>query len=194
LRICGRSIVRLFVAPAVAAATLAAFVDVRPGQAEDWAESPFQYNVVDQDLRQVLGAYARQLGILVQVTENVRGRVRNLHVDGTAEEFLERLANDHDLVWHYDGSILHVATTSEVMRQALPTGSVAFDRLLNAVEQYGRADARLGVRPGPDPDLIYVTGPASYVEFVQQTAASLTEAASPVRVRIYRAGKLDETL
>jgi type II secretory pathway component GspD/PulD (secretin) len=189
---CGSALHR-FIMPALVAMTLAASVGAQPVQGQEFGEAPFQYDVVDQDLRQVLSEYGRQLGILVQLTENVRGRVKNLHATGTSQDFLERLTSDHDLVWYYDGSILHVATTSEVGRQALPTGSVSFDRLVEAISQYSRADPRLGVRPGPDPDLVYVTGPASYIAFVQETASSLTEA-RPVRVRIYRAGKLDETM
>lgn len=161
--------------------------------AQDWQDTPFQYDVVDQDVRQLFREYGRQLGILVQLSDNVRGRARNLHVDGTALDFLERLVSDHDLVWYYDGSILHVATTAEVARQALPIGSVPYDRLVTAVNQHSSTDPRLGIRPGADPDLVYVTGPASYYTFVQETASSLVEA-RPVGVRIWRAGKFEEVL
>lgn len=157
---------------------------------QDWATTAFDYNVVDQDLRQVFREYGRQLGIIVQLSDNVRGRARNLNADSTAEEFLERIATEYDLVWYYDGSILHVATTAEVMRQALPTGGLSFERLSEAVNQHSKTDPRLGLRPGPDPDLVYVTGPASYFSFVQETAASLEEV-RPVRIRIWRGTKLE---
>ncbi len=156
----------------------------------DWAQMPFQYNVVDQDLRELFREYGRQIGIIVQVSENVRGRARNLNTDSTAGAFLERLATEHDLVWYYDGSILHVATTAEVAMQALPTGGIAFDRLKAAVNERSRTDPRLGLRPGPDSNLVYVTGPASYHTFVQETAATLGKV-HVTKVRIYRAGKLD---
>src|SRR5687768_1435303 len=160
---------------------------------QDWAATTFDYNVVDQDLRQVFREYGRQLGIIVQLSDNVRGRARNLNAGSTAEDFLGRIATEYDLVWYYDGSILHVATTAEVMRQALPTDGLSFERLSEAVNQHSKTDPRLGLRPGPDPDLVYVTGPASYFSFVQETAASLEEV-RPVRIRIWRGTKLDETL
>ena len=181
--------------PLLIAATLllCASANAAEQSKQDWGATTFDYNVVDQDLRQVFREYGRQLGIIVQLSDNVRGRVRNLNADSTAEEFLERIATEYDLVWYFDGSILHIATTAEVMRQALPTGGVSFDRLSEAVNQHSKTDPRLGLRPGPDPDLVYVTGPASYFGFVQETAASLEEV-RPVRIRIWRGTKLDETL
>jgi type III secretion protein C len=181
------SLARLFMAFVFVAAVSVARAD-QEATAADWAGASFQYNVVDQDLREVFREYSRQLGIIVQLSDRVHGRVRNLNIDTTAGDFLDRLATDHDLVWYYDGSILHIATTGEVVMQAIPTEGVPFDRLSAALDARSRTDRRLGLRPGPDADLVYVTGPASYFAFVEQTAATLKE--PPFRVRVYRGGQL----
>src|SRR4051812_10380822 len=64
--------------------------------ARDWPDTPFQYNVVDQDLRDVFREYGRQLGVIVQLSDQVHGRVRNLSSASTARAFLDRLASGHD--------------------------------------------------------------------------------------------------
>jgi len=142
----------------------------------------------------VFREYGRQLGVIVQLSDEVHGRVRNLSSDSTARDFLDRLATAHDLVWYFDGSILHVATTAEVVMRALPAEGVPLDQLNSVLAERISTDPRLGLRPGPDRDLIYVTGPASYISFVEQTADTLREPPAkqvgPVKVHIYRGGKL----
>lgn len=160
----------------------------------DWPDTPFQYNVVDQDLRDVFREYGRQLGVIVQLSDDVHGRVRNLSSESTARDFLDRLASAHDLVWYFDGSILHVATTDEVVIRAIPVEDVPLDQLTSALAARSSADSRLGLRSGPDRELIYVTGPASYIDFVEQTADTLRQPpakeSAPTSVRVYRNGKL----
>jgi type II secretory pathway component GspD/PulD (secretin) len=162
--------------------------------AQSWPDTPFQYNVVDQDLRDVFREYGRQLGVIVQLSDQVHGRVRSLSSDSTARDFLDRLANAHDLVWYFDGTILHVATTAEVVMQAMPAQGVALDQLNALLAERSSTDSRLGLRPGPKDDLIYVTGPASYITFVEQMAETLkatpVKESAPTSVHIYRNGKL----
>jgi len=190
-----RLAVRFLIAPIIAMAAIAALSATATAAAKSiWSDTPFRYNVVDQDLRDVFREYGRQLGMIVQLSDQVHGRVRNLSSESTAREFLDRLANAHDLVWYFDGSILHVATTAEVVMRAMPAEGVPFDRLDAVLAERSSTDPRLGLRSAPDDDLIYVTGPASYIGFVEQTAETLrappATPAAPVRVRIYRGGKL----
>lgn len=179
-------------APALLSAMIL-FAPAKPADAlqQHWSEASYQYNVVDQDLREVFREYGRHLGIIVQISDDVHGRAKNIQATSTAGDFLNRMANDYDLVWYFDGSILHVATAKEVMMQPLQVGNVGFERLEAAIRDICQTDPRLALRPGPDPALVYVTGPASYVSLVQQTAAAIDKA-HPTTVYIHRAGQVEQ--
>jgi type III secretion protein C len=162
----------------------------RQVQVANWADAAFQYNVVDQDLRDVFREYGRHLGIIVQLSDAVHGRAQNLHATSTAGDFLAQMAADYDLVWYFDGSVLHVAATNEVVVQPVDVGAVDLTKLQAAMQDFCVTDPRLTLRTGFNSGTVYVTGPASYVALVTRTAASLEQ---PHRssVRIFRNGKVD---
>lgn len=144
---------------------------------------PFDYAVVDQDLRETLTDFGRNLGLLVEMSDSVHGRVRNMPASPSAGAFLERLAAAHDLVWYLDGSALHVATAGEVTSKVLPLKGVGPGRLRQAMAAVGASDPRLALAPDPAAGLVSVTGPPDYVALVAQTIDALgTEPVATVSV------------
>lgn len=180
---------RIRAASALAAAVLTtglvacprpAVADTPPGVLRS---GPFDYAVVDQDLRQTLTEFGRNLGLIVEMSDNVHGRVRDMPASPSAGAFLERLAAAHDLVWYLDGSVLHVATAAEVSSKTLPLKGVGPERLRQAMARIGASDPRFGVAADPKTGLVSVTGPPGYITLVAQTIDALdTEPVATVSV------------
>ena len=152
-----------------------------------WQAAPFNYAVVDQDLRQTLSEFGRNLGLAVEMSDAVRGRVRNMAAAGTAGAFLDALAARYDLVWYLDGAALHIATAGEIGSKILALNGVAASRLQQALSQLGTSDPRLTLHASQEARLVTVSGPPDYVDFVEQTITALAAEHQP-EVRVIRGG------
>src|ERR671930_240108 len=69
-----------------------------------WFARPFQYVVINQDVRGILTEFGRNMGVPVILSDKVGGRVRGQVVERaksqeSAGEFLTRLAEANGLTW-----------------------------------------------------------------------------------------------
>lgn len=136
-----------------------------------WEAASFDYVVVDQDLRQVLQEFGRKLGLVIHLSDEVQGQVRNMASAPSAGAFLDTVAAEQNLVWFDDGVVLHVATADEVQTKIVPLGGASFDQLNTALGQLVVTGKRLGLRASATTGLVNITGPTDYVALVEQAIA-----------------------
>lgn len=164
-------------------------VVLAPPAEGDWGARPFNYAVVDQDLRQVLQEFGRNLGVLVRIGDDVHGHVRNLGRCPDAKSFLDKVAADQNLVWYDDGATIHVASADDIQSKIVSLSGVSFEQLSEALGHLGLSGKRFGVRPSTNEDLVNVTGPRDFVALVEQTITTLGQQnAHDVRVLKGRSG------
>lgn len=162
-----------------------------------WAGKPYEYMVVDQDVRGVLTEFGRNLGLPVVLTDKVRGRVRGAIREKTAEAFLKRVAEGQDLTWYFDGSVLHVSADDEFSTQVIDAGvdGAALSRELDRLEL---SDPRFAVRATKNSSVVGVSGPPAFQTVVRQTAERMKPpvrvAGDDPRVRVFRGGAKDEVV
>ncbi len=133
------------------------------------------YTVVDQDLTGVLTGLAEQVGLRINISKAVQGRVRGRTPPSTAQEMLDHLAALYGFDWYCDGHTLYVSSFSEAATKVLPLGAVNDAELLRTLDQLGIADSRWPIRIADSHDVIIVNGPPSYVLLVDQTLAALAQ-------------------
>lgn len=159
------------------AAWLALSMPLAPGPAEAAAlklpTTPYRYTVIDQDLPAALQELGSNLAIKVNVSPEVKGRIQGRMPEGTAQEFLDRLAANYNLEWYYDGSVLYLTSARESRTQLLVLSPIPFDRLKGALDALEISDARFPLRPAPGRAVVMVSGPPRYVTLVEQTLAGL---------------------
>lgn len=153
-----------------------------------WSEAPYTYVVVDQDLRTVLQEFGNHLGLSVALSEGIDGRVRGKVPPLPPREFLDRLTAMYGLTWYYDGSVLYVVPIKEMVSKLLPLGQVSFAALKASLDSLRIADQRFPIRYSPDSNLVFVAGPARYVELIEQTIGAVGPQ-KPNDVRIIRGGR-----
>jgi type II secretory pathway component GspD/PulD (secretin) len=161
-----------------------------------WPSGPYKYLVVDQDVKDLLIEFGRNIGVPVRVSDEVSGRVRGRLPAATAREFLNLLCDRNGLVWYFDGAILHVGAEAEVKTELVNIGQLPATELLSKLDTLGIADPRFPVRATPDAGIISVSGPPVFVSLVQQTLAVMTKSAGqPPRegdqhpgIRVFRGG------
>lgn len=156
---------------------------------------PYQYTVIDQDLRTALREFGANLGVRVSISDAVQGRVRGRLPPLSPRDFLSRLADLYGLDWYYDGYIIAVTAQSEGVTKVIPTTGLPFPQLKAKLDTLGLTDERFVARPeGTGAELMLVAGPPRYVQLVEEATAQLIAQAArqqapvPVPVRSAVAG------
>jgi type II secretory pathway component GspD/PulD (secretin) len=162
-----------------------------------WPEGPYKYLVIDQDIRGVLIEFGRNIGIAVDVSEQIKGRLRGRLGVAPAREFLDKLCESYGLVWYFDGAVLHVSAKTEIRTELINIGRFPPGEVNEKLDALGIADPRFPVRSTQDIGVVSVSGPPPFVSLVRQTLTSL--APPSVReephgdaptVRVFRGGAL----
>ncbi|MCV9940697.1 type III secretion protein [Boseaceae bacterium BT-24-1] len=171
----------------------------------DWQQKPYHYVAIDQDLRNALLEFGRNLRIPVKLGEEVKGRLRAMPASGDARAFLERLAQAHGLIWYFDGTTLHVDGQSALQTELVALDGISPAQLDQMLRRLGVADSRFPLRSGGARGVISVSGPPAYRNLVREalnqlkggrdTAAASRPVATPAdaaaKVRVFRGGPQD---
>jgi type II secretory pathway component GspD/PulD (secretin) len=166
-------------APAPTVVVTPAPADLAAGQARralPWPDKPYPYVVLDQDVRDVLGAFGSNLDIPVKVSDKVSGRVRGRLPELTPQKLLDQLAASFGLQWYYDGQVLYVTTVEEAVSEMLPLGAIRFEELQASLASLQLDDPRFPPRPLASANVALVSGPPRYVALVKETMQALQQA------------------
>jgi type III secretion protein C len=140
--------------------------------------------VIDQDIRDVLIEFGRNIGVHTKISDAVAGRrVRGEFTIVGAREFLQRLCGGYGLVWYFDGSVLHVNAESEIRTELIPLMAVRADSLEARLTALGVSDARYPIRTTGNAGVVSVSGPPPFLTLVRQTVAAMEKALAPPSMR-----------
>jgi type II secretory pathway component GspD/PulD (secretin) len=163
-----------------------------------WPAGAYKYVVIDQDIRDVLTEFGRNMNIPVKISDQVKGRIHGPLDITTAEQFLKNICASLGLVWYFDGSVMHVNVASEIETAFIDLGRLPPQELSDKLLKLGYADARYPLKTTTNADVVSVSGPPPYLSLVRQTvAAMLRSAPRPAReesvpdeprVRVFRGG------
>jgi len=157
-----------------------------------WPAEPYRYTIVEQDLTSVLQEFGRNTGLRVEVSTEVRGRVRGPLPELKARDFLDQLARGYGLEWYFDGFRLHVTSTNEDVSRILALGSVPLQRLEAALRDLSLYDARFSLRTIKNSDMVLVAGPPQYLAMVERTLAALNPRHDqPAIVTVYHGNNVE---
>jgi type III secretion protein C len=169
------------------------------GAEPQWPAMPYKYVVIDQDIRSVLVEFGRNVGVSVDLSDQIKGRMRGRLAVATVREFLDELCNAYGLVWYFDGAsaVLHVSAKAETRTELINIGQLSPEEASARLIALGVGDARFPVRSTPDSGIVSVSGPPPFVSLVRQTLAAFVHQSHPVRedshgdeikVRVFRGG------
>jgi type III secretion protein C len=166
-----------------------------------WPKEPYRDLVIDQDLREVLSEFGRNVRVPMKVSDGIAGRrVRNDLAVAAPRDFLQRLCDSYGLVWYFDGAVLHVSDESEVRTELLNIGAVTSETLVLRLNALGVADSRYAIRASGANGVISVSGPPPYLSMVKKTVAAIEKSVAPrpvqevidgdtLKVRVFRGSR-----
>lgn len=158
----------------------------------DWFAEPFAYALVDQDVRGALNEFGHNLGLIVVMSDKVRGKARSPLRSDLAGEFLTRLCDSNGLAWYFDGNILYISAADEVATRLVRRGPgldpQGLHEYLAGLDVKG---SQLSVRQGAGGDDLYISGPPAYLSMIQQHLESLRQPAAQLPsiargIRVFR--------
>ncbi|MDF4937137.1 EscC/YscC/HrcC family type III secretion system outer membrane ring protein, partial [Vibrio parahaemolyticus] len=88
-------------------------------------------------------------------------------------EFLDYLSQVYNLMWYFDGAVLHVYKATETRSRLLQLELLTARELRSTLISTGVWDSRYGWRAAESKGLVYLAGPPRYVDLVVQTAEAL---------------------
>jgi len=187
----GRRTMPLKIVSAVlaAAAILVGVPQIARALDPNWPPGPYKYVVIEQDLKDALIEFGRNINVPVKVSDEVKGKLRGDLGSGSAEEFFKRLTASQGLVWYFDGSVLHVNSASELRTEVIDLGRILPTDVVSKLSKLGIADPRYPIRTTPGSGLISVSGPPPYIVLVRQTLMAMARQVpegEDTRVRVFR--------
>lgn len=160
-----------------------------------WANRPFNYIAVDQDIRQLLRDFAANQGVGIVISDAVQGRISGEFVELPAREFIDKIAAASGLIWYRFGGILYVYDSSESTTEVVNVVNASPEQIRQSLSDLGLIDPRFDWRVDDRLGLVLMTGPPRYIELIKQVAQTVEarEASAPsvAVIRLRHASAVD---
>jgi type III secretion protein C len=72
-----------------------------------WPEQPFRYYADNDSLKELLNNFGANYRVSVSVSDKVNDRVSGRFTPDDPAEFLDYLSQVYNLMWYFDGAVLH---------------------------------------------------------------------------------------
>ncbi|MGQ4274897.1 secretin N-terminal domain-containing protein [Terrihabitans sp. B22-R8] len=154
-------------------------------------DTPYYYTVLDQDLAAALQEFGSNLDLKVNVSGEVKGRIRGRIPELAPRDFLDHLTKLYNLQWYYDGLVLYVTAAKEAQSRLFVLAPITFEAFKSTLDALNVSDDRFVVQPAPGNGLVLASGPPRFVTLAEQTLNGLV-AEAQARPRISPAQKTRE--
>ena len=135
--------------------------------------------VVRQDVRDLIEQVARFYGFETNLSRQVRGDVENTTLPSDFNAFLERLADERNLVFYFRNRELNASARDENVSRVIGLGQSNPAELRAAIEAAGIDADRFPVRFIEASNSVLIDGPPSFVALAEVIAESLVRTERP---------------
>ena len=139
----------------------------------NWSEQPFRYYADNDSLKDLLNNFGANYRVSVSVSDKINERISGRFTPDDPAEFLDYIAQVYNLIWYFDGSVLHIYKATETRSRLLQLEMLTARELRSTLISTGVWDSRYGWRAAENKGLVYLSGPPRYVDLVIQTADAL---------------------
>ena len=154
-----------------AAAGLASADEAPAAPSIPWKMPSYTLVARDLDLRVALDTFAVAEGLSVVMSTSVEGRFSGDFKEVTPDEFLDRIATTHNLMWYYDGAALYVYGAGEITTMLVDLRYMKAGEVRQMLGELGVEDRRFPLKTTSNDELVMVSGPPRYVSLVAEMIA-----------------------
>ena len=134
-----------------------------------WKLETYTMVARDMDLRVALDTFAVAEGLSVVMSQSVGGRFSGDFKDVPPDEFLDRLATTHNLMWYYDGAAIYIYGAGEIATMRIDLKYMKAGEVRAMLAELGVEDSRFPLRTTSNDELVMVSGPPRYVALIAET-------------------------
>ena len=125
----------------------------------------------DMDLRMAIDTFAVAEGLSVVMSQSVAGTFSGDFKDASPDEFLDKIATLHNLIWYYDGAALYLYGSGEIATTLIDLQYMKAGEVREMLAELGVEDSRYPLKTTSGEDLVMVSGPPRYVTLVTEMIA-----------------------
>lgn len=151
---------------------------------EQWRQAPYAYEATQTPLATVLSDFANSFGVSLDLG-GVSGVVDAKIRSANAQEFLDRLALEHQFQWFLYNGKLYISPQSTQSAQRLEVSADAVPDLKQALTDIGLLDKRFGWGELPDEGMVLVSGPARYVDLIRNFSKEKVKAEDKQQIMMF---------
>ena len=162
---------RIAVLAALTAAAGLATAETPAAPSIPWKMPSYTLVARDMDLRMALDTFAVAQGLSVVMSDSVAGFFSGNFKDVPPDDFLDRIATTHNLMWYYDGAALYVYGASEITTMLVDLKYMKAGEVRQMLAELGVEDRRFPLKTTSNDELVMVAGPPRYVALVVEMIA-----------------------
>ena len=136
-----------------------------------WKMPSYTLVARDMDLRVALDTFAVAEGLSVVMSESVAGHFSGDFKNVPPDEFLDRIATTHNLIWYYDGAALYIYGAGEISTILVDLKYMKAGEVRQMLAELGVEDRRFPLKTTSNDELVMVAGPPRYVALVSEMVA-----------------------
>ena len=136
-----------------------------------WKMPSYTLVARDMNLRVALDTFAVAEGLSVVMSESVAGRFSGDFKNVPPDEFLDRIATTHNLIWYYDGAALYIYGAGEISTILVDLKYMKAGEVRQMLAELGVEDRRFPLKTTSNDELVMVAGPPRYVALVSEMVA-----------------------
>ena len=136
-----------------------------------WKNPSYTLVANGMDLRTALDTFAVAQGLSAVMSGGVGGTFSGSFRDMPPQDFLDRIATVHNLVWYYDGAALYFYAAGEIQTLLLDLQYMKAGEVRQMLADLGVEDTRFPLKTASDDELVMVSGPPRYVALIAELVA-----------------------
>ena len=152
-------------------AVMAAFLATGALADVPWKSPEYTLVARAMPLREALESFGVAQGMSVVMTKYVAGTLSGDFKRLAPQEFLDRIATIHNLMWYYDGAALYVYGSSEIVSSLFDLRFMKAEEVRAMLRELGLEDERYPIRTAQDGEMMLVAGPPRYVVLIGEMIA-----------------------
>ena len=117
-------------------------------------------------LREALESFGVAQGMSVVMSKRVTGTLSGDFKRLAPQEFLDRIATIHNMIWYYDGSALYVYSSGEIVSTLFDLQFMKAEEVRAMLRELGLEDERFPIRTAQNDEMMLVAGPPRYVMLI----------------------------
>ncbi|MGI9498785.1 MAG: type III secretion system outer membrane ring subunit SctC [Geminicoccaceae bacterium] len=143
----------------------------RPLAAElTWSSRVISYRSVNQDIAVVLQNLSASANVPIMISSRVEGTFNGDITDKRYAEALDFFSLLYNLIWYFDGTVVHVYSIDETSSAFFSIGNLSSAEFNDILASLDIDDERYPLRTNDEIGIVTVSGPPRYVELILRTA------------------------